>query len=435
MNLRGVVILNNEVFLDIINALRNGTVPAEGTSYFAVGIDKELEQIEEQLNYIKNEKTAFKFIIGDYGSGKTFFSTCVREKSFRKNFVVSSVTISQEAPLHKFEELYRKIMDGMRIEESKGIPAFSVILEEWLLNIEDKVKDIDLIDPDSDAEQFQKAVSVRIENELKTVGSIASSFANAVRNYYKAKQEGDIPLYQAAIGWLKGESIRAEYKKRLGVTGEVKRENAFEFFRALLRMIKATGYEGFVVILDEVETVQKLIRKDLRDAAYENLRLFIDESDRNGFPNCYFLYTGTNELLESEKGFKSLEPFYERVHVENDEKHSNLRQPIIFIKNFDNSKLKQVALKVRDIHGKAYNWEPETKVTNIFIDKLIKDMTMGFGGEIKIKPRGFLRTFVDILDKAQQYEDYIPENEFKFNDEIKRKIEDTESETAHIVNF
>jgi adenosylhomocysteinase len=95
-------------------------------------------------------------------------------------------------------------------------------------------------------------------------------------------------------------------------------------------MIKSAGYEGLTVILDEVETVQKLMRKDMRSDAYENLRFFIDESDKNSFPNCFFLYTGTTDLMESEKGFKSLEPLYQRVKVDRDNKFKNLRQPVMF---------------------------------------------------------------------------------------------------------
>jgi hypothetical protein len=425
----------SEVLKDIINALRNGTVPAEGTEYIAVGIDEELKEIESQLEYVRKDKSAFKFIIGDYGSGKTFFSTAVREMAFSKNFVVSSVVISSEAPLHNFEELYRKIMGGLRVADNKKIPAFSVILEEWLLDLEDKVSAIEGISPEDNEEEFKKAMDKKINEELLVVGSIASSFANAIRAFYDAKYKGDTILAQAAVGWLKGENIGIEIKRKLGVTGSVKRENSFEFFRALLHMIKSTGYEGLVIILDEVETVQKLPRKDMRDQAYENLRLFIDETDRNGFPNCYFLYTGTDELMESEKGFKSYEPIYQRVKVEKDDKHRNLRQPLIYLEKFNNDKLIQVSKKVKQIHGQVYNWSPDLKITEHFIEKLVKEVTSGFGGEIRVGPRGYLRVYVDILDKAQMYDDYIPEEQFKFNDELINKAVEVEKETAHIVNF
>lgn len=425
----------SDILRDVIDSLRNGTVPAEGTENIAVGIDDELIEIENHLEVIKDNKSSFKFIIGDYGSGKTFFSTSVREMAYEKNFVVSSVVISQEAPLHKFEELYRKIMDGMRTTENKKIPAFSLMLEEWLLNMEDKIIEIEGLDPEEDSEQFEVEMSKRINEELLIVGSIAASFANAIRAFYHAKYEGDTALAQGAIAWLKGENIRPELKKKLGVTGTVTRENSFEFFRALLHMIKSAGYEGLVVVLDEVETVQKLIRKDMRSAAYENLRFFIDESDKNSFPNCLFLYTGTTDLMESEKGFKSLEPLYQRVKVERDNKFKNLRQPVMFLDGFNKDKLYEVACKVRNIHGEVYSWTPNEKVTDSFTESLVNDMTSGFGGEISVGPRGFLRTYVDVLDKSQMYDEYTPKEQFEFNEEVRNMVENIENQTAHIVNF
>jgi hypothetical protein len=427
--------MSDSISSNIIKALRNGTVPAEGTEKIAVGIEKELEQIASQLKDVQNGKTDFKFVIGGYGSGKTFFSTSVRELAFEMGFVVSSVVVSQEAPLHKFEVLYKKIMDGMRVKENKNVPAFTFILEEWLLGIEDKVMEITGLDPDEDREEFRQEVSKQIDQELQVIGAIAASFSNAVRAFYNAKYEGKNAVAQAAVAWLKGDKVPRQYKSEINVTGEVSRENAFEFFRALLHMIQAAGYKGLTILFDEVETVQKLTTKQMRDNAYENLRLFIDESDSNGFPNCYFLYTGTEELLESERGIKSLEPLYQRLKVEKDEQFRNLRQPVIFLKSFDKEKLSLVAKKVRDIHSEVFDWNAESKVTDQFIDNLINEMTMGFGGEIAIKPRGFLRTLVDILDKSEMYPDYLPEEKFEFNADVRQLVEDTESETAHIINF
>ena len=156
-------------------------------------------------------------------------------------------------------------MDGMRIVDNKKIPAFSLILEEWLLNIEEKVIEFDDLDPDVNKEKFQEEMYRRINEELQTVGSIAASFANAIRAFYRAKYAGDTVVSQGAIAWLKGENIRADIKKSLGVVGTVTRENSFEFFRALLHMIKSAGYKGLMVILDEVETVQKLQTANMRN--------------------------------------------------------------------------------------------------------------------------------------------------------------------------
>lgn len=427
--------MSESVTSNIIKALRNGTVPAEGTEKIAVGIERELEQIESQLNDVQSGRTDFKFVIGDYGSGKTFFSTSVRELAFDKNFVVSSVVISQEAPLHKFEVLYKKIMDGMRVNDNKNVPAFSFILEEWLLSVEDKVIEISGLDPDEDRESFKNEMTKQIDLELQVIGAIAASFSSAVRSFYNAKYEGNSALAQAAVAWIKGDKVPREYKSELRVTGEIVRENAFEFFRALLHMIQTTGYKGLVILFDEVETVQKLMTKQMRDNAYENLRLFIDEADSNGFPYCYFLYTGTTELMESERGIKSLEPLYQRLKIERDEQFRNLRQPVIFLESFNKEKLFSVAKKIREIHSDVYNWDAQSKVSDTFIENLINEMTSGFGGEIAIKPRGFLRTLVDVLDKSEMYSEYLPVEKFEFNADIRRLVEDTENESAHIINF
>lgn len=420
---------------EVIKALRNGTVPLEGTELIAVGIDKELNEIENQLDKVKSGSSDFKFIIGDYGSGKTFFASSVRKLAFDKNFVVSSVVISSETPLNRFEDVYKKIVENMRTPENKKVPALSIILEEWLLKIEEIICDVNDIDPIDDEEIFLSEMEKRIEMELTDLGKVSSNFANAIRTYYKAKTMGDSVSSQAVLAWLKGEKISLSLKKTMNVAVNLERSNAILFVKAINMLLKSAGYAGLVIILDEIETVRNYVKKSSRDEAYENLRYFVDGVDGNGFENCFFLYSGTTELMETERGFKSLEPLYQRIKVEKEEKFRNLRQPVIYLKEFNNSKLFEVSEKVRELHGEAHGWNPLNKVTNEFIDKFITDKTVAFNKEIEISPRGYLRVFVDILDKAETYEEYWPEKEFKFDEKIKKELQDTEKEEAHILNF
>lgn len=420
---------------EVIKALRNGTVPLEGTELIAVGIDKELNEIENQLDKVKSGSSDFKFIIGDYGSGKTFFASSVRKLAFDKNFVVSSVVISSETPLNRFEDVYKKIVENMRTPENKKVPALSIILEEWLLKMEEIICDVNDIDPIDDEEIFLSEMEKRIEMELTDLGKVSSNFANAIRTYYKAKTMGDSVSSQAVLAWLKGEKISLSLKKTMNVAVNLERSNAILFVKAINMLLKSAGYAGLVIILDEIETVRNYVKKSSRDEAYENLRYFVDGVDGNGFENCFFLYSGTTELMETERGFKSLEPLYQRIKVEKEEKFRNLRQPVIYLKEFNNSKLFEVSEKVRELHGKAHGWNPLNKVTNEFINKFITDKTVAFNKEIEISPRGYLRVFVDILDKAETYEEYWPEKEFKFDEKIKKELQDTEKEEAHILNF
>jgi hypothetical protein len=418
---------NNKLFLDIISSLRNGTVPSEGTNELAVGIDEELDEVFSQLNSVKEKKSAFKFIVGDYGSGKTFLSTAIKEMAFNEKFVVSSLVISKDTPFHKFDELYKKIMENLRIKEDKDIPAFSLILEEWLLVLEDNVSVIEGLDPEEDFEKFQEKMNEKIEKELSSITSISSSFTSAICKFYEAKYEGNSEISKACISWLKGEKIDAQIRSSIGITDNLSRENALSFLKALLYITKTVGYQGLVVSLDELETIQAIPRKDIRNMAYENLRLFIDEADKNNFPYCYFLFTGTNELMESEKGFKSLEPLYQRIKVKKEKKHKNLRQPVIYIEKFNENKLIEVAKKVIKIHEKAYKWNSASKIPSEFVVKLISEMIDELGKQEKaLTPRGFIRVLVDILDKSEIYGDYLPSRDFTFNKEAEFIFEEAE---------
>jgi len=111
------------------------------------------------------------------------------------------------------------------------------------------------------------------------------------------------------------------------------------------------------------------------------------------------------------------------------------RQPVIYLQAFNNLKLLEVSEKVRNIHGKVYKWNVNEKVTDSFINKLIKEKTNAFDREISITPRGFLRMLIDILDKSETYPEYIPEKEFKFDENIIKKIINSEKEESHIMNF
>ena len=420
---------------NVIKALRHGTVPQEGTELIAVGIDKELMEISGQLEKVREGECDFKFIIGDYGSGKTFFASSVRKIAFDRKFIVSTVVISTETPLNKFEVVYKKIIENMRIPENKNVPALSLILEEWLLKIEDTICEVNDLDPIDDEENFLKELGKRIELELTALGKISSNFANAIRAYYKAKTLGDNVIAQAVLSWLKGEKISLSLKKNINIAVNLDRNNALTFIQALNILIKSTGYSGLTIIMDELETIRNYVKKSSRDAAYENLRYFIDESDKNSFEGCFFLYSGTTELMETDRGFKSLEPLYQRIKVDKEEKYRNLRQPVIYLQAFNNLKLLEVSEKVRNIHGKVYKWNVNEKVTDSFINKLIKEKTNAFDREISITPRGFLRMLIDILDKSETYPEYIPEKEFKFDENIIKKIINSEKEESHIMNF
>jgi adenosylhomocysteinase len=147
-----------------------------------------------------------------------------------------------------------------------------------------------------------------------------------------------------------------------------------------------------------------------------NIRQIVDAVDGGDFRYTYFLFTGTPSFFEDRKGVPSLQPLHERIKLmETDDRFRNLRQPQIVLRAFDRERLLAVAHKVRDIYEIAYQPVDRTRVSDAFIEKMADHLTSKFGGRVDVLPRIFLREFVDVLDKVQQYPNYDPNVAYAFD--------------------
>ncbi len=135
----------------IVRALKSGLVPGRGIERIAVGRDDETKQIQRDLEFAKQGGAWVKIFSGDYGVGKTFLCSLVREEAWKAGFIVSAVDLGRESPFHKLEVVYRQIVEGMRTEHFRDVPAFEFIIQEWLFNLEKEVqrsKGLNPLNPD-----------------------------------------------------------------------------------------------------------------------------------------------------------------------------------------------------------------------------------------------------------------------------------------------
>ena len=83
--------------LMMISALRAGVVPRVGLQHIQVGRSAELEAIIGDIECIADGKAAFRIIAGDYGSGKTFFLSLLRNIAFRSVWLCARLTFRRNA--------------------------------------------------------------------------------------------------------------------------------------------------------------------------------------------------------------------------------------------------------------------------------------------------------------------------------------------------
>lgn len=400
-------ILEKKSARDIIDALRHGVVPKNNLDILMVGQQTARKHLSEILMEVGTHKSHFKFIRGQYGSGKTFLCSWLKEFALHNEFAVSFINIGHDQPLSDLPIFFSGMINGLRTQEKSDSSALVDILESWLLNIHNKTASIEGIDATNVQSQklLSSIVEKSIEVELAGFNDIESGFAQALRAFYEGKRKGDMELVSNAVAWLTGSrSLSSQALRDVGVKGYLEPNSVFPRMRAILEIINGARYKGLLLLVDELELIRKFPHARQREQAFETLRLLIDEAGRNALPGCLIIFTGTDEFFEDERyGLRSYEALAERVMtLFEHEDFVSMRQPIISLESLNNERLKSVIYKIRNLYGIAYSCDAMLFADDISVGKLIDNWTI-FGGEnIDRKPRPILREFIQMLDLCEE---------------------------------
>lgn len=389
---------------DLLKALRNGTTPRTGFSEILVGVDDIRNQVHDQLDYVAKGKCDGKFIAGEYGSGKTFLCRTLFEDALEKNFVCSEVVVSPDIQLNNLKDVYTELVHGFCTESSREGSALRDIVEKWLFKLQEKVQSL-ADDQDLSRDEIARRLELKIEDELDALKNFNTSISNVIRTFMKARQEQNRELASDAIAWLKGdENLAYQRKKSIGVKGDLEGDQVFQALESLLHVIRKAGYDGLFIILDEIETVQRLHTRNQRKDAYETLRKIVDKFGTEELPGAFFLGTGTQRLFEesNKKGVASYKALSDRLNrtgeIQTDGSHS--RQLVYYLEGLEKEDLIEVARKVRGLHSEVYDWSPD-EVTDDYIEEFTTDYVTSFGEEYSKLPRQFLKSFVELLDHVE----------------------------------
>lgn len=401
---------------EIIAALRKGTVPQRGLDFFAVGLGRFESVISDELADVGQGAAAFKAVRGDYGCGKTFFGRWVQEKAKKKGFATAEVQISEtETPLHRLETVYRRAMEQLSTTDC-FLGAFRSIIDGWFYGLEEDVLAEGTVDP-GDEKALAKRADELLEQRLVEVTRATPQFSAALRAYRAAQRANDHATAEGLAGWLAGQPhVAASLKRVAGVKGDVDHYAALSFLRGLLLILKDSGYSGLLLVLDEIETLQR-VRGDVREKGLNALRQLIDDIDGGRFPNLCVLITGTPAFFDGPQGIQRLEPLAQRLHVDfqTDARFDNPRAVQLRLPSFDQTRLVQVGIKVRDLYVTDCSSPDRVRqmAGDEFVVELARAVAGKLGGKVGIAPRLFLKKLVsDVLDRIDQFEDFDPRQHY-----------------------
>jgi hypothetical protein len=400
----------------IIDALRRGTVPRTSLDAFAVGLERFEIAIDEELRKVAAGGSVFKAVRGEYGCGKTFFARWLADRARKQGFATSEVQISEtETPLHRLETVYRRLNEQLATGDTPQ-GALRNIVDGWFFTLEEDVLAEGVIDA-NDSKRLVERSTELLEKRLIDVARAAPTFSSALRGYRKAQLDGKDAVAEGILAWLSGQpNVAAEAKRYAGVKGDIDHFGALNFLQGVLTILRDSGHVGMLVVLDEVETIQR-VRSDVRDKSLNALRQLIDEVDSGRFPGLYLVITGTPAFFDGPQGIQRLEPLAQRLHVDfqTDPRFDNPRAVQIRLPAFTLDRLRLVGSKIRDVYAE-HAQAPERIVRvcgDEYVSQLADAVAGKLGGRVGVTPRIFLKKLVaDVLDRVDQFADFDPRSHY-----------------------
>lgn len=402
---------------EIVDALRRGTVPQSNLDAFAVGLEKFEPTIGQELDKVATGGSGFKAIRGDYGCGKTFFTRWLCDRARRQGFVTAEVQVSEtETPLHRLETVYRRLNERMATADTTS-GALRNIIDAWFYALEEDVLAEGEVDA-NDVDKLLERTNELLEQRLAAVSRNSPTFSAALRGYRQAQAEGNQAFADGILAWLSGQpNVAASAKRFAGVKGDLDHFGAFNFLQGILCVMRDAGHKGLLVVLDEVETIQR-VRSDVRDKGLNALRQWLDEIDGGRFPGLYLVITGTPAFFDGPNGLQRLEPLAQRLHVDfqTDEEFDNPRAVQLRLRSFNIDRMVEVGCKIRDIFSQHASSSDRilSVCDDAFVHDLATNVAGSLGGKTGIAPRIFLKKLVaDVLDRIDLHPTFAPRKDYQ----------------------
>ena len=293
----------------IVQALRAGVVPRLGLQHIQVGRTREIEELVRDIERVGEEGAAIRFVIGEYGSGKTFFLNLIRLVALEKGMVVLSADLAPDRRLHatggQARSLYAEMTRNASTRTKPDGGAMASIVERF-------------------ASQSVRAAATAdrepgevIREKLAHLEDLTGGydFATVVCRYWEGFEAGDEELKSAALRWLRAEySTRTDARKALGVRTIIDDSNLYDELKLLALFVREAGYQGLVVSLDELVNLYKLTSSQARSANYEQILRILNDVLQGSARHLGFMLGGTPEfLMDTRRGLYSYEALQSRL--------------------------------------------------------------------------------------------------------------------------
>lgn len=392
----------------VLNSLKGGVVPRIGLPYITVGRKAEIEALLHDVDVIQEGGASFRFIVGRYGSGKSFLLQTIRNYVMDKNFVVVDGDLSPERRLQgsKGQGLatYRELIQNLSTKTRPEGGALTLILDRWINSVQMQVSQETGLN--NDDPKFEQAVDQKIYGVISSLNELVHGFdfAKLLNMYYHAYMSGDDETKAKVVKWFRGEySHKTEAKKELGVDIIISDSDWYEYLKLFATFFRQAGYAGLMIMIDELVNIYKIPNAISRQYNYEKILTMYNDTLQGKAKYLGIIMCGTPQAIEDRRrGVYSYEALRSRLATGKFAQAGarDMYAPVIKLEPLTAEEMLVLTEKLADMHAGLYGYE--RTITDDDLAQFIKIEYARVGADTNITPREIIRDFIELLDIVWQ---------------------------------
>ena len=391
----------------LINSLKGGVVPRVGLPYVTVGRKAEIDALLHDVEIIADGGASFRFIVGKYGSGKSFLLQTIRNYVMAKNFVVVDADLSPERRLQGTRgqglATYKELVRNMSTKTKPEGGALSLILDRWISSVQQEAM------ASSGLSITEAQLAPLVEKQISAViGSLNEmvhgfDFARLLTLYYRAHVSGDDETKAKVLKWFRGEyAAKTEARQELGVNIVITDDDWYEYLKIFACFLKQAGYAGMLILIDELVNIYKIPNAITRQYNYEKILTMYNDTMQGKAQHLGIILCGTPQCMEDpRRGVYSYEALRSRLAEGRfSGQHKDLLSPVIRLQPLTLEEMLILVEKLADIHAGLYEYTQI--VTQQDMVDFIEIEFGRIGADSHITPREVIRDFIEVLDIVYQ---------------------------------
>ncbi len=388
----------------VINSLKGGVVPRIGLPYIAVGRRSEIEALLRDVDVIAEGGASFRFIVGRYGSGKSFLIQTIRGYVMDRGFIVADADLSPERRLQGTRgqglATYRELISNLSTKTKPEGGALTLILDRWISAVQTEAAQETGLSPDD------PALAIAAERKIYAVTSSISElvhgfeFAKLLTAYYHAAVDGDDETKAKVVRWFRGEyTLKREAKEALGVNIIVTDDDWYDYLKLFAVFFRLAGYAGMMIFIDELVNIYKIPNTVTRQYNYEKLLTMYNDTLQGRARYLGIVMGATPQALEDKRrGIYSYEALRSRLAEGRFSRPGarDLLAPVIRLEPLTAEEMLVLCEKLADMHAGLYGCG--RTVTTDDLAAFIQIEYGRIGADRNITPREVIRDFIELLD-------------------------------------